>query len=78
MIKSNSSSSVTSVLDPLTGNLAGPLRSANIINEYFCGIGKTLDDKLPAGHDPETLYQVNTRVRWVSVKIVQPVRLFRT
>lgn len=40
--------------------MADSLNSANIINEFFTSVSKTLDDRLPPAQDIDTLYKVNT------------------
>lgn len=60
LTKCKSTSHVTYVIDPSTGNLADCQMSANIINSYFTEKGCKLDLKLPAGTDPDTMFRVDT------------------
>lgn len=39
--------------------MASTEKSVDLINNYFCGIGKTLDDKLPRGLDIGTMIQTD-------------------
>lgn len=61
------------VIDPTTGTLADTDRSCNIINDFFVGIGKKLDNNLPHGYD--AISMVNTECEFSMPPYVSPMTI---